>query len=55
MSTEIVPRNTELSDDGPSTDKTPAEVTVTRNPFILAKSWLGYIKTKQFWIVLVFG
>jgi len=54
MSTEIVPRNTELS-DGPSTDKTPAEVTVTSNPFILAKTWLGYIKTKQFWIVLVFG
>jgi hypothetical protein len=54
MSTEIAIRNTDMSEDGPSSDKSP-DVTVTNNPFKLAKSWLGYVKTKQFWIVLVFG
>jgi hypothetical protein len=53
MSSEIVIRSTE-SEDGPSDTKSP-DVTVTSNPFEFAKSWLGYIKTKQFWIVLVFG
>jgi hypothetical protein len=54
MSSEIVIRSTE-SEDGPSDTKSP-EVTVTStNRFEFAKSWLGYVKTKQFWIVLVFG
>ena len=54
MSSEIVIRSTE-SEDGPSSDTKTPDVTVTSNPFEFAKSWLGYIKTKQFWIVLVFG
>ena len=52
MSSEIAIRTE--SDDGPSDAKGP-DVVVTSNPFKLAKSWLGYIKTRQFWLVLVFG
>jgi hypothetical protein len=54
MSAEIAIPNTDVFEDGPSSDKGP-DATVTSNPFKLAKSWLGYIKTKQFWLVLVFG
>jgi hypothetical protein len=58
MSNEIVTFNSGLPDTGPLEDKALAEVSevsVSSNPFSLTKTWLGYIKTKQFWIVLVFG
>jgi hypothetical protein len=33
----------------------PVEEPRGRGRFDTAKTWFGYVKTKQFWIVLIFG